>query len=157
MQRNGGIGELADRAAWRGQSWLLTRLAEALGLELCHYKASLLSYDALVGYPLPDQRGGRRTVGKSGVASTVPAGYHPDGLKDAGDERCRNHLRHSQEFPPAKTIVLSTYQDDEDIYGAIEAGAVTYPLKDMLGDSMIEVIRGWRRAGGRSLRKSHSG
>src|SRR4051794_14566347 len=58
VQRNGGIGELADRAAWRGQSWLLSRLAEALGLELCHYKAGLLSYDALVGYPLPDQRGG---------------------------------------------------------------------------------------------------
>jgi MoxR-like ATPase len=58
VRKNGGIGELADRAAWRGQSWLLTRLAEALGLELRHYKASLLSYDTLVGYPLPDQRRG---------------------------------------------------------------------------------------------------
>jgi MoxR-like ATPase len=41
-----------------GKSWLLTRLAGALGLELRHYNASLLNYDDLVGYPLPDGRGG---------------------------------------------------------------------------------------------------
>src|SRR4051794_5410652 len=46
-----------------------------------------------------------------------------------------------QAFPSAKIIVLSTYQGDEDIYRALEAGAVTYLLKDMLGESMTKVIR----------------
>jgi DNA-binding NarL/FixJ family response regulator len=45
------------------------------------------------------------------------------------------------EFPSAKIIVLSTYQGDEDIYRAMEAGAVTYLLKDMIADKMMSVIR----------------
>ena len=45
------------------------------------------------------------------------------------------------EFPPAKIIVLSTYQGDEDIFRAPEAGAVTYLLKDTLAEKMIGVIR----------------
>ena len=45
------------------------------------------------------------------------------------------------EFPSAKIIVLSTYQGDEDIYRALEAGAVTYLLKDTLAEKMVGVIR----------------
>ena len=45
------------------------------------------------------------------------------------------------EFPAAKIIVVSTYQGDEDIYRALEAGAVTYLLKDTLAEKMIGVIR----------------
>ena len=45
------------------------------------------------------------------------------------------------EFPSARIIVLSTYQGDEDIYRALEAGAVTYLLKDTLAEKMIQVIR----------------
>jgi DNA-binding NarL/FixJ family response regulator len=45
------------------------------------------------------------------------------------------------EFPSAKIIVLSTYQGDEDIYRAMEAGAITYLLKDMIADKMMSVIR----------------
>jgi DNA-binding NarL/FixJ family response regulator len=45
------------------------------------------------------------------------------------------------EFPSAKIIVLSTYQGDEDIYRALEAGAVTYLLKDMVAEKMMGVIR----------------
>jgi two-component system NarL family response regulator len=45
------------------------------------------------------------------------------------------------EFPSARIIVVSTYQGDEDIYRALEAGAVTYLLKDTLADKMIGVIR----------------
>jgi DNA-binding NarL/FixJ family response regulator len=45
------------------------------------------------------------------------------------------------EFPSAKIIVLSTYQGDEDIYRALDAGAVTYLLKDMIADRMMDVIR----------------
>jgi two-component system NarL family response regulator len=45
------------------------------------------------------------------------------------------------EFPSAKIIVLSTYQGDEDIYRALDAGAVTYLLKDTLAEKMVGVIR----------------
>src|SRR5262245_48602823 len=45
------------------------------------------------------------------------------------------------EFPSARIIVLSTYQGDEDIYRALEAGAITYLLKDMIADKMMGVIR----------------
>jgi DNA-binding NarL/FixJ family response regulator len=45
------------------------------------------------------------------------------------------------EFPSAKIIVVSTYQGDEDIYRALEAGAVTYLLKDTLAEQLVCVIR----------------
>ncbi|MCU1292906.1 MAG: response regulator containing a CheY-like receiver domain and an DNA-binding domain [Bryobacterales bacterium] len=45
------------------------------------------------------------------------------------------------EFPSAKIVVLSTYQGDEDIYRALDAGAVTYLLKDTLAEKMPGVIR----------------
>lgn len=41
----------------------------------------------------------------------------------------------------ARIIVLTMYQGDEDIYRALEAGATTYLLKDMLTDDLIQVIR----------------
>jgi len=53
-------------------------------------------------------------------------------------------------FPTAKVIVLSTYQGDEDIYRALEAGATTYLLKDTLADDLVRVIREVF-AGGRPL------
>jgi MoxR-like ATPase len=40
-----------------GKSYLLNRLAAALGLEHRHYNASLLNFDDLVGYPLPNGTG----------------------------------------------------------------------------------------------------
>jgi len=45
-----------------GKSLLLERIAGALGLEWRHYNASLLNFDDLVGYPLPDEHGGLRYV-----------------------------------------------------------------------------------------------
>lgn len=40
-----------------GKSYLLNRLADALNLEHRHYNASLLNFDDLVGYPLPNGTG----------------------------------------------------------------------------------------------------
>jgi two-component system NarL family response regulator len=45
------------------------------------------------------------------------------------------------EFPSAKIVVLSTYQGDEDIYRALEAGAATYLLKDTLAEKLVGIIR----------------
>jgi two-component system, NarL family, response regulator len=45
------------------------------------------------------------------------------------------------EFSAAKIIVLTTYQGEEDIYRAMQAGAVTYLLKDTLPENMMRMIR----------------
>jgi two-component system NarL family response regulator len=46
-----------------------------------------------------------------------------------------------REFPNARIVVLTTYEGDEDIYRALEAGAQAYLLKEMLGEDLLGVIR----------------
>lgn len=46
---------------------LLLRVAEALGVELRHYNASLLQFDDLAGFPIPDDRGGIRYAAAPGA------------------------------------------------------------------------------------------
>lgn len=41
----------------------------------------------------------------------------------------------------ARFIVLTTYDGDEDIYRALQAGAQAYLLKDVFRDDLIEAIR----------------
>jgi MoxR-like ATPase len=45
-----------------GKSYLLNRLSTALDLECRHYNASLLNFDDLVGYPLPDRDGSLKFI-----------------------------------------------------------------------------------------------
>jgi two-component system NarL family response regulator len=46
-----------------------------------------------------------------------------------------------EEFPSGRIIVLTTYDGDEDIYRALQAGARAYLLKDLPGDELVEAIR----------------
>lgn len=46
-----------------------------------------------------------------------------------------------RDFPAARIIVLTTYDGDEDIYRALQAGARGYLLKDMSGDDLMDAIR----------------
>lgn len=46
-----------------------------------------------------------------------------------------------RDFPLARIIVLTTYDGDEDIYRALQAGARGYLLKDMSGDDLMDAIR----------------
>ena len=46
-----------------------------------------------------------------------------------------------REFPNARVIVLTTFDGDEDIYRALQAGARGYLLKDMFGDDLMDAIR----------------
>lgn len=46
-----------------------------------------------------------------------------------------------KEQPDARIIVLTTYHGDEDIFRALQAGAATYLLKDMIADDLIRTIR----------------
>lgn len=45
------------------------------------------------------------------------------------------------EFPAARIIVLTTFDGDEDIYRALQAGARGYLLKGMEADDLIAAIR----------------
>lgn len=49
------------------------------------------------------------------------------------------------EYPEAKIVVLTTYDGDEDIYRALEAGAKGYLLKDMLRTEVLSVVRAVHR------------
>jgi DNA-binding NarL/FixJ family response regulator len=49
------------------------------------------------------------------------------------------------EFPAARIVVLTTYDGDEDIHRALEAGARGYLLKDMLRTAVINTIRAVHR------------
>lgn len=46
-----------------------------------------------------------------------------------------------EEFPNTRIIVLTTYDGDEDIYRALQAGARAYLLKDLPGDELVEAIK----------------
>jgi DNA-binding NarL/FixJ family response regulator len=46
-----------------------------------------------------------------------------------------------REFPLARIIVLTTFDGDEDIYRALQAGARGYLLKGMFGDELMDAIR----------------
>lgn len=46
-----------------------------------------------------------------------------------------------REFPAARVIVLTTFDGDEDIYRALQAGARGYLLKDMFGEELIDAIK----------------
>jgi two-component system NarL family response regulator len=45
------------------------------------------------------------------------------------------------EFPAARFIVLTTFDGDEDIFRALQAGAKAYLLKGMTGEELLAAIR----------------
>jgi len=46
-----------------------------------------------------------------------------------------------RDFPQARIIVLTTYEGEEDIHRALQAGARGYLLKDALRDELLSAIR----------------
>lgn len=48
-------------------------------------------------------------------------------------------IRH--QFPAARTIILTTYDTDEEIYRGLQAGAKSYLLKDVSRQILLETIR----------------
>lgn len=46
-----------------------------------------------------------------------------------------------KEFPDARIIILTTYEGDEDIFRALEAGAQAYLLKEMVRTELLQTIR----------------
>ena len=56
-----------------------------------------------------------------------------------GGVEATTHIR--REFPTARIIVLTTYEGDEDIHRALEAGAQGYLLKDSVSRDLMRTIR----------------
>lgn len=46
-----------------------------------------------------------------------------------------------EEFPNARVIMLSTYAGDEEIYVALQAGALAYLLKSVEREELVQAIR----------------
>src|ERR1041385_8896011 len=46
-----------------------------------------------------------------------------------------------REFPTARIIILTTYEGDEDIHRALEAGAQGYLLKDSVRRDLMRTVR----------------
>jgi len=49
------------------------------------------------------------------------------------------------DFPVARLLVLTTYDGDEDVYRALEAGAQGYLLKDTTTEELLQAIRAIHR------------
>lgn len=60
-------------------------------------------------------------------------------LPDIGGVDAIRQIR--AESPDSRFVVLTTYDGDEDIHRALEAGARAYMLKDMFGDEIVGTIR----------------
>lgn len=86
---------------------------------------------------------GLATSGKEGLASA--AKLNPDvvlldlRMPDLGGVEVISLLRASK--PESKILVLTNYQLDEDIFNALEAGALGYLLKTSSQSEMIDAIR----------------
>jgi len=105
---------------------------------------------------LLESEGDIEVVGESGTAqeaaARIPAlrphvavldGRLPDG---SGIDVCRD-IR-SQD-PSIAVLILTSYDDDEALFGAIMAGAAGYILKQILGTDLIDTVR--RVAAGQSM------
>jgi DNA-binding NarL/FixJ family response regulator len=44
--------------------------------------------------------------------------------------------------PEIRIVVLSSFADDEDVFGALSAGAASYIMKDVAPDALVAAIRG---------------
>jgi len=56
-----------------------------------------------------------------------------------GVEACR---RLTEEHPGIRVVVLTSYDDDDEIFGVLSAGAVGYLMKDSSPESLLQALKG---------------
>jgi DNA-binding NarL/FixJ family response regulator len=109
--------------------------------------------------PVPDRQRapgyGRRCPGRNrrrgtGDVPTVQAERDPHGPETPGDQRVRTITAIHAEHPDARFIVVTTYEGDEDIHRALEAGAQGYIIKGMPYQVLVQALQRVN-AGGRFL------
>jgi two-component system NarL family response regulator len=60
-------------------------------------------------------------------------------LRERNGVEAIHAIRH--ESPDARIVVLTVHQGDEDIFRALDAGAVAYLLKEEVPDDLIRIVR----------------
>lgn len=84
-------------------------------------------------------------VGSGGEAVLVAADLAPDvvlmDLVMPGMDGIEATRRLKQRSPRSQVIVLTSYHDDEHIFPAIRAGALSYLLKDVLLQELADAVR----------------
>jgi len=87
-------------------------------------------------------------IGEAGDGQTAIARYRelrPDvvvmDLRMPGTGGVDATMQIRKEFPGARVIVLTTYEGDQDIHRALEAGAQGYLLKDSVRRELLQTIR----------------
>jgi two-component system, NarL family, response regulator LiaR len=84
-------------------------------------------------------------VGSGGEAVLVAADLAPDvALMDLvmpGMDGVEATRRLKQQSPRSQVIVLTSYHDDEHVFPAIRAGALSYLLKDVLLPELADAVR----------------
>lgn len=48
----------------------------------------------------------------------------------------------SESAPQVRTVILSSFAADEDVFGALAAGAASYIMKDVAPDALVAALRG---------------
>ena len=88
------------------------------------------------------------SVGEAGDGETAVVQYRqlkPDvvvmDLRMPGKGGVDAIIQIRKEFPEARIVVLTTYEGDEDIHRALEAGAQAYLLKDTVRKDLVQTIR----------------
>jgi DNA-binding NarL/FixJ family response regulator len=88
------------------------------------------------------------SVGEAGDGESAVAQYRqlkPDvvvmDLRMPGKGGVDAIIQIRKEFPEARIVVLTTYEGDEDIHRALEAGAQAYLLKDTVRKDLVQTIR----------------
>ncbi len=84
-------------------------------------------------------------AGNGEEAILETAKYHPDiilmDLRMPVLDGVMATKRISQQFPQARVLALTTFDDDDLVFDALHAGAVGYLLKDVSPDKLFEGIR----------------
>jgi DNA-binding NarL/FixJ family response regulator len=88
------------------------------------------------------------SVGEAGDGEAAVAQYRqlkPDvvvmDLRMPGMSGVDATIQIRKEFPAARIVVLTTYEGDEDIHRALQAGAQAYLLKDSVRKDLLHTIR----------------
>ena len=89
-------------------------------------------------------RGRRRVRRRPQAVEELPAaaaGRHPDGHPHAGARRHRRDGAAARRRDAGPVLVLTTFGEDEVLWGAIEAGAAGFVLKDSSAEDLIAAVR----------------